>query len=47
MFFGTLKFVASETNEIHFREEPHLEKIDKKKDNKLTITCKTRLRKTT
>jgi len=46
IFSGILNIVASETNEIEFKEEPHLEKIEKKRENKLTITCKTRLRKT-
>jgi len=46
IFWGNINVVASETNEIEFREEIHPVKIEEKKSIKLTITCKSRLRKT-
>lgn len=45
-FSGILNIVPTETNEVEFREEIHQEKLEKKKETKLTITCKTKLRKT-
>jgi hypothetical protein len=45
-FSGLINIVPTETNEVEFREEIHQEKIDKKKETKMVITCKTRLKKT-
>jgi hypothetical protein len=45
-FMGNISILASETNEIESREEPHPEMIEKKRETKLTITLKGKLRKT-
>lgn len=45
-FSGVINIVPTETNEVEFREEVHQEKIEKKKETKLTINCTTKLRKT-
>jgi hypothetical protein len=46
VFSGNINIVSSETNEIEFREEIHPVKIEEKKSIRLTVTCKSKLRKT-